>query len=203
MSLKNKYNIVKQDPFYHTATNTPTIVELGQYDYIKIKGRGETLSTEFNNKVNGIFFFYKMLQQTCKKQDINLTFPKLEVIRWVQGDNILQNQVADEDSFWILLVRKYDFISDDLIEETKDFCIRKKNFELADEIFTERIHIGKCIQIMHYGKIGSEIYSRKEIKKFISLNGLQENGFYQEVHLSYPRKVIPENMKSILRQPVE
>lgn len=203
MSNKNKYNIVKQDAFYHTAGNNPSIVELGQYEYIKVKGRGETLGTEFNNKVNGIFFFYKMLQQACKKQDINLTFPKLEVISWVQGDTIMQNQVAEDENFWILLVRKYDFMSEDLIEETKDFCIRKKNFELANEIFTEKIHIGKCVQIMHYGKIGSEIYSRKEIKKFISINGLQENGFPHQIHLSYPRKVIPENMKSILRQPVE
>lgn len=203
MSSKNKYNIIKQDPFYHTAGNNPAIVELGQYEYIKIRGKGETLSTEFNNKVNGIFFFYKMLQQACKKQDINLTFPKLEVVRWMQRDNGAPNQTAEEENFWILLVRKYDFISDDLVEETKDFCIRKKNFELANEVFTEKIHIGKCVQIMHYGKIGSEVYSRKEIKKFISMNGLQENGFFHELHLSYPRKVIPENMKSVLRQPVE
>ncbi|BBM89787.1 hypothetical protein COTS27_01495 [Spirochaetota bacterium] len=202
MSVKNKNNLVKQDPLYYTASNQPAIVELGEYDFIRIKGQGKTLGAEFINKVNALFFFNKVIQQICKRQEIVFSIPKLEIMRWVEG-NAFQEQVDEDEWHWILLIRKYNFITAEMIEEARDYCVRKKNFIIAESIVTEHVKIGKCVSIMHYGKIGSEIYSIKELRKYLSFNNLKESGFYHEVHLSYPRKVIPENMKVILRQPVE
>ena len=202
MATKTKLNLVKQDNSYYSASNQPTVIELGEYEYLRIKGQGKTLGTEFNNKVTGLFFFYKIIQQISKKQEINFSIPKLEIMRWVE-ENAFQEQVSEDEWHWILLIRKYDFINNDLIEEAKDYCLRKKNFTMVEEISVEKVHIGKCLQIIHYGKIGSEIYSRKELRKNMSINNYNENGFYHEIHLSYPRKVIPENMKAILRQPIE
>ncbi len=202
MNSKVKHNLMKEDLTYYTSGNNAEIVELGKYDFIRLKGKGRILGAGFNTKIDGILFFYKILQQTCKKQSINFTIPKLEILKWVEGDDF-QEQIAEDEWHWIVLLRNYSFINEDLIEEAKDFCLRKKNFALAEEITLENIYIGKCVQIMHYGKIGSEIYSKKELKKYISMNNLKENGFYHEIHLSYPRKVIPENMKCILRQPIE
>jgi hypothetical protein len=34
-------------------------------------------------------------------------------------------------------------------------------------------------------------------------NGLQENGKHHEIYLSDPRKVSPEKLKTVLRQPVK
>ncbi len=202
MNTKIKHNLMKDEPDYYNANNNTEIIELGKYEYIRLKGKGRILGAEFNSKIDGILFFYKILQQICKKQNVNFTIPKLEIIKWVEGDDF-QEQIKEDEWHWVLLLRNYSFINEDLIEEAKDFCLRKKNFTLVEQISLETINIGKCVQIIHYGKIGSEIYSKKELKKFISINNLKENGFYHEVHLSYPRKVIPENMKSILRQPIE
>lgn len=202
MNTKTKYNLIKQDQLYYTSSNHPNVIELGEYDYIRIKGQGKTLGNEFNNKVNTLFFFYKVLQQLCKKQDLNFSIPKLEIMRWVEGDDF-QEQVAESEWHWIMLIRKYNFLTSDLMEEARDYCVQKKNFSLAQDIRAERIKIGKCLQIMHQGKIGSEIYSIKELRKYLSMNNLKENGFYHEIHLSYPRKVIPENMRAVLRQPIE
>ncbi len=202
MTLKNKYNLTRQDPVYYAATNQPSLVELGDYDYLRIKGQGKTLGTEFVNKVNALFFFYKVIQQLCKKQEIIFSIPKLEIMRWVEG-SLYQEQVDEDEWHWVLLIRKYNFITPEMMDEARDYCVRKKNFLIAASIRAEHVKLGKCIHIMHHGKIGSEIYSIKELRKYISFNNHKENGFYHEVHLSYPRKVIPENMKVVLRQPIE
>ena len=202
MNSKLKYNLIKQDQVYYTSPNQPNVIELGEYEYVRIKGQGKTLGNEFNNKVNVIFFFYKVLQQLCKKQEINFSIPKLEIMRWVDRD-VFQEQVAESEWHWIMLIRSYHFITSDMIEEAKDYCTNKKNFTIAQEIRKEKVKIGKCLQIMHQGKIGSEIYSIKELRKHLSMNNMKENGFYHEIHLSYPRKVIPENMRAVLRQPIE
>ncbi len=202
MNSKTKHNLIKEDVEYYSSSNNAEVVDLGKYNYIRLKGKGRILGPEFNNKIEGIMFFYKILQQMSKKQSINFTIPKLEILKWVQGDEF-QEQITEDEWHWILLIRNYDFINEDLIEEAKDFCLRKKNLTLAEKISLETISIGKCVQVMHYGKIGSEVYSKKELRKFISMNNFKENGFYHEIHLSFPRKVIPENMKCILRQPIE
>ncbi len=202
MTIKTKYNLSKQDPLYYSSSNQAETVELREYEYIRLKGQGKTLDTEFNNKVSTLFFFNKIIQQICRKQELNFSVPKLEVMRWVEKDQF-QEQINEDEWHWILLIRKYDFITNDMIEEARDYCIRKKDLSVVQDIICEKVSIGKCAQIMHYGKIGSEIYSIKELRKYMSVNNLKENGFYHEVHLSYPRKVIPENMKAILRQPIQ
>lgn len=57
---------------------------------------------------------------------------------------------------------------------------------------------GKGIQILH---IWPE--SLAKMRKLIEQKNLVENGLHHEIYLSDPRKIAPEKMKTILRQPVK
>ena len=62
---------------------------------------------------------------------------------------------------------------------------------------------GKCVQIMHIGPYSAEPETIERIKGFMKENNLVKNGLHHEIYLSDPRKVAPEKMKTILRQPVK
>jgi hypothetical protein len=62
---------------------------------------------------------------------------------------------------------------------------------------------GLSVQIMHVGSYDDEgPVLRRLHKEFLPENGLTETGHHHEIYLSDPRKVAPEKLKTVLRQPV-
>jgi hypothetical protein len=65
------------------------------------------------------------------------------------------------------------------------------------------LHEGTCAQLLHVGSYISEAdHSIPALHAFIDSQGLRFNGLHHEIYLSDPRKVAPEKLKTILRQPV-
>ena len=201
-----KEDMIKQDPAYFNCKNDVNLLELGQYKYLKFAGKGRILSDTFNESVNSLFFVTKVLQNILKKQkDINFSTPKLEILKWDETDNneyIYHDKNNQKELYWIMLIRLYDFITEDHIEDAKEYCIRKKQIKLAEKITIDSYNVGNVVQTMHKGNFGTEGNAVKKMYEFMNKNNLEESGFYQELNLSYPRKVIPQNMKRILRIPV-
>lgn len=56
---------------------------------------------------------------------------------------------------------------------------------------------------MHFGPYGADKETIKKIKDFIKENNLAKNGLHHEIHLSDPRKISPDKLKTVLRQPVK
>jgi hypothetical protein len=68
----------------------------------------------------------------------------------------------------------------------------------------ERYHEGLSVQIMHIGSYDDEgpVLSQMH-SDFIPNNGYVENGKHHEIYLSDPRRVAPEKLKTVLRQPIK
>ena len=47
------------------------------------------------------------------------------------------------------------------------------------------------------------LFNKYENEEFIPQNGLVENGLHHEIYLGDPRKVAPDKLRTILRQPVK
>jgi hypothetical protein len=59
------------------------------------------------------------------------------------------------------------------------------------------------VQILHIGSYDDEgPILAKLHNEFIPQNGLEMNGKHHEIYLSDPRRVAPEKLKTVLRQPV-
>ena len=62
---------------------------------------------------------------------------------------------------------------------------------------------GLAVQIMHIGPYAAEgpTLAQKH-QEWMPENGYVENGKHHEIYLSDPRRVAPEKMKTVLRQPI-
>ena len=62
---------------------------------------------------------------------------------------------------------------------------------------------GVCVQTLHLGSFDDEAPVLERLHhEFIPEHGLRMTGTHHEIYLSDPRKVAPEKLRTILRQPV-
>lgn len=96
-----------------------------------------------------------------------------------------------------------EWITPEIFAEAVAEVRKKKNPAALDKVRLERYAEGLSVQIMHIGSYDDEgPILAKMHDEFIPENGYVENGKHHEIYLSDPRRVAPEKLKTVLRQPV-
>jgi hypothetical protein len=70
------------------------------------------------------------------------------------------------------------------------------------EVVLEKIKEGRCVQMLHVGPYDRECETIAIMKEFAEGHGLHFSGPHHEIYLSDPRRVPPERLKTILREPL-
>ncbi len=81
--------------------------------------------------------------------------------------------------------------------------VREKRGPAVDLAVLEAFHEGLSAQVMHRGPYSEEGPTIRRLHEFIMEEGYRMRGRHHEIYLSDPRRSKPENMKTIIRQPVE
>jgi hypothetical protein len=197
-----KLDLTKEYKTYYTAKTTPEVVEFNEVQFLTIEGKGAPSGKEFTAKVEALYPLAYGVKNVCKKQGKDFGVPKLEGLWWVES-NKPALEVPREEWRWKLLIRMPEFVTSDIVEKVKAEVIKKKGIELVKEIKFEKITEGKCVQILHVGPYSTEPESLSKMRKLMKEKNLVDDGLHHEIYLSDPRKVTPEKMKTILRQPVK
>lgn len=80
-------------------------------------------------------------------------------------------------------------------------CVIKKSPEFLDKVRFERYDEGEAVQIMHIGSYANEGETVARLHHYIDENGWKLGKKHHEIYLNDPRKVAPEKLKTIIRQP--
>lgn len=200
--MATKLDLTKEYKTYYTAKTVPEIVEFGEIPFLTIEGKGEPAGEVFTKTVEALYPLAYGVKNICKKQSKDFGVPKLEGLWWVESDKPAL-EVPRKEWKWKLLIRMPEFVTSEIVEKAKEEVFKKKGIELIKKIRFEKIKEGKCIQILHIGPYSTELESLAKMRKLMEQKSLVENGFHHEIYLSDPRKVAPEKMKTILRQPVK
>ena len=197
-----KLDLTKEYKTYYTAKTTPEIVEIEEGKFLTIEGKGAPGGKEFQAKVGALYSLAYGIKMLMKKEGKDFTVAKLEGLWWVDSDKPYY-EVPREEWCWKLLIRQPEFIISEIIEKARQEVIKKKKLELVNGVNFEKIKEGKCVQILHIGPYSTEPESLEKMYNLMKEKGLVYNGFHHEIYISDPRKVAPEKMKTILRQPVK
>ena len=72
-----------------------------------------------------------------------------------------------------------------------------------DLVRLETLEEGRCVQTLHVGPYDDEAPVLAELHDVVVPEaGLRMTGKHHEIYLSYPRRVEPARLRTILRQPV-
>ena len=77
---------------------------------------------------------------------------------------------------------------------------KKKSNELLKQVRFQRVHEGKCVQMMHLGSYDDEPESFQLMESYAAEIGEKRlSKKHREIYLTDARKVAPEKLKTVLR----
>ena len=190
---------------YTPSTKEFSVVEVPRMQFLMIDGHGDpNTAEEYKEAVEALYAVAYKIKFACKqKLERDYTVPPLEGLWWAENmDTFTVNR--DKSTWdWTMMIMQPDWISPTLFGSAVAEVQKKKGLPGLQAIRLESYSEGLAVQILHLGSYDDEgpmLY--KMHHEFIPKRGYTMTGKHHELYLSDPRKVPPEKLKTVLRQPV-
>ena len=191
--------------FYRASAKQPNIVDVPEGKFVTIVGRGAPGGPAYHAALNALYSITYAIKFKCKAEGKDFTVMTLEGLWWWDDPSItdLDDAPPREEWNWKSMIRIPDFVTGNIVEDAKKIVKEKKGIKEADKIKFEAFYEGVSAQIMHIGPYSEEGPTAKRLHNFIRESGYRMRGLHHEIYMSDPRRVSPERLKTILRQPIE
>lgn len=189
---------------YQPKAKDFVVVEVPRMNFLMIDGQGNPVDAgEYGEAVAALYgVAYKLKFMSKQELGRDYVVPPLEGLWWAQDMSAFVRDDR-ENWLWTMMIMTPDWITAEMVEEACQAVEKAKHPPALSKIRFGPFEEGLSVQIMHIGPYLDEapIIARLH-NEFLPENGLVENGHHHEIYLSDPRKVAPERLKTVLRQPV-
>jgi len=149
----------------------------------------------------GISFTLKFMSKRARVDPIDYTVMALEGLWWVaSGGFDLQKK---EPWNFTAMILQPGHISLEMYQRALQEMKEKCDQDTLQKLRFEPFHEGLSMQIMHVGPYSDEPRTLEKLMSFASENGYGICGKHHEIYLGDPRRCRPQNLKTVLRYPVE
>lgn len=188
---------------YAPTSKEFVLVEVPAMQFLMVDGTGSPVTSqpyvEALAWLYGVAYPIKFASKTDLGHDYVL--PPLEGLWW--ADDLSAFTSGDRDSWrWTMMIMQPEWVTNEMF----DGGVAKASTKLGKPPNTLRLasfEEGLSAQILHVGSYADEAPTIARLHSgYLPENGLVENGHHHEIYLSDPRKVAPEKLKTVLRQPV-
>jgi hypothetical protein len=198
-----KLDLRKELKAYYSAKRKPEIIDVPAGKFLTILGKGDPNSEEYQQALQALYGLSYSLKFDQKAKDRDYQVMHLEGLWWIEGGIFDLNNPAPRQSWrWKSMIRQPDFITEEVVEEIRP-DVREKRGLKVDEVKLEIFHEGLCAQVLHIGPYSEEGPTIQLLHEYIEEKGYQKRGDHHEIYMSDPRRSKPENLKTILRHPIE
>jgi hypothetical protein len=181
------------------------VVDVPDMQFLMVDGHGDpNVALEYQEAVEALYAVgYKIKFLSKKQLEKDYVVPPLEGLWWAE-DMASFSTVRDKSQWdWTMMIMTPDWINAEMFSEAFEQVRKGKNPAALDKVRLERYHEGASVQIMHVGSYNDEGPTLMKMhNEFIPQNDYIENGKHHEIYLSDPRRVAPEKLKTVLRQPI-
>jgi hypothetical protein len=190
---------------YKPSGKTFEVVDVPPMQFLMIDGHGDPNTTqEYEDAVEALYgVSYKLKFMSKKELGKDYVVPSLEGLWWAENMAAFSTQRDKSQWNWTIMVMQPEWITPKMVNAAVQEVEKKKGLLALSKLRLEMYHEGLSVQIMHTGSYDDEGPILAELhNEFIPNNGFKEAGKHHEIYLSDPRKVAPEKLKTVLRQPV-
>ncbi len=199
MPPRKKVNLWRLHKQEYVAPKNPRIVTVGKAQYLAICGRGTPGSELFQTHVSALYGMAYTLKMAKKKLGKDFKVCPLEGLWW--GREPQAGGLNGEWS-WKLLIRLPTFVRRRDLPAVATQLTARGRGATATEVKLEQLREGRCVQVLHVGPVSTESATIERMRRAAQEIGLAFHGRHHEIYISDPRRVAPERMRTILRQPV-
>ena len=200
----DKLDLRKELKRYYTAKRKPDMVDVPPGRFLTYTGRGAPDGEAYQAAMTALYGLSYALKFRSKAEGRDFTVMALEGLWWWDDPTVFDlDEAPPRDEWnWKSMIRQPDFITQEIVDEVRPE-VREKRGPAVDSVALETFHEGLSAQILHVGPYSEEGPTGRALHAFIEESGYRMRGRHHEIYLGDPRRSKPENLKTILRQPVE
>ncbi len=99
------------------------------------------------------------------------------------------------------MIMQPEMVNAALIEHALAEVKKKKPSPIIERLRCERYDEGRAAQLLHLGPYAAEWPNVMRVHEFIIQSGHKLHGKHHEIYLGDPRRIAPEKLRTVLRQP--
>ena len=194
---------------FSPSATKPTIVDVPECQYLMVDGEGDpNENPQFEQAMQTLYSILYSLKMGWKFEklerphgyvDFTVAPPEAQ---WWMKDGAGFDMTRPADWRWTLMIMTPDFVTQKMVDEAAVSVREKKGVAAIASYRFGRWEEGCCVQMMHLGPYDAEGPALEKMHRFAAESGYELHGNHHEVYLNDPRRVAPEKIKTILRQPV-
>ena len=196
--------------FYAAPSNGWQEITLPVLTFLMIDGAGDPNGPGYAAALGALYPMAYGVKFARKAIGADFVVPPLEALWWAQDMDAFTT--GDRGDWrWTAMLRMPDDLKDEEVEDVCKTVLRKQArktdgapAELLTQVRLEHYAEGPCLQHLHHGPFTDEAPVLADLHHRVMPDmGLTFGGHHHEIYLSDPRRVAPNKLKTILRQPVK
>ncbi len=202
----DKIDFKKEISQYQPKNHELEIVEMPSMQYLMIDGHGDpNTGKDFQDAIFALYpVAYKLKFASKLELGKDYTVMPLEGLWW--ADDMAKFTFGRDKSQWdfTLMIMQPEWITQAMFKAAVQKVAEKDPPKNFGKVRLETLNEGLCVQTLHIGSFDDEADILAEMhNEFIPANNLKMTGKHHEIYLSDFRKVAPDKLRTLLRQPVE
>jgi len=205
LRMVGKVDFKKTLDAYHAKRDEFRIVEVPDMQYLMIDGQGDPNSAPiFTASLETLYpVAYKLKFASKRELGRDYVVMPLEGLWWADDMDAFTSARDKSRWKWTLIMMVPDWIGDELFTTTVEQLEAKNPPIRLQDVRLETLSERRCVQTLHIGSFDDETETLARMHdEFIPANGLSMTNRHHEIYLSDSRRVAPDKMRTILRQPV-
>lgn len=181
------------------------LLEVPEMQFLMVDGHGDpNVAQEYQEAVEALYAVAYKIKFASKKQlGRDYVVPPLEGLWWAEDMGAFTTARDKSKWDWTMMIMTPEWISQEIYADAVEQVRQGKHPAALEKVRLERYNEGLSVQIMHIGSYDDEGPTLMKMhNEFLPENGYVENGKHHEIYLGDPRKLAPEKLKTVLRQPV-
>lgn len=188
---------------YSPPSREGVIVDVPEMRFLMIDGAGNpNTAQDYRDAVETLYSVSYTLKFMAKKErGIDYRVMPLEGLWW--AEDMAKFSLDDKASWqWTAMIRQPDFITQDHLDRAREQAVGKKPLPALVHLRLASFREGLAAQIMYVGPYAAEGPTIARLHEFIRDQGHVLSGKHHEIYLGDPRRSAPQNLKTVIRQPI-
>ena len=190
---------------YLPSAKAFAVVDVPPMQFLMVNGHGDpNTAQEYKDAIEALFAVAYRIKFASKRElDRDYVVPPLEGLWWAEDMETFTTSRDKSAWDWTMMIMQPEWITGEMTSGAIEHVDRAKKLPALPKLRLESYHEGLAVQILHIGSYDDEgpVLHRMH-HSFIPENGFQMTGKHHEIYLSDARKVAPEKLRTVLRQPV-
>lgn len=202
----SKVDFKKDLKEFYSPPRKFVIVDVPEMQFLMVDGHGDpNVAQEYQDALEALYALaYKIKFMSKVQLRKDYVVPPLEGLWWAEDMETFTTARDKSQWDWTMMIMTPGWIDLEMFTSTLEAVQKGKNPSALEKVRMESYHEGLSVQIMHIGSYDEEGPTLMKLhQEFLPGNGYKENGKHHEIYLGDPRRVAPEKLKTVLRQPVK